>query len=49
MLKNTTRSSYCIDLGVITRLARAARIFETPEDVPSQTWHNWAVMESRRR
>ncbi|PIA80071.1 hypothetical protein CB0940_12215 [Cercospora beticola] len=49
MLKRTSDVPCSIDLGSIARLARAAHIFEVPNDAPNTSWREWATLESRRR
>lgn len=48
MLKRTSDIPYFVSLGEIAHLARTSKLFEH-EDVPSASWQQWAVVESRRR
>lgn len=49
MVKRRVGSQYSIDLIEVIRLGRAAQVFDVPSDLPSITWRDWAIAESRRR
>lgn len=49
MIKRSEELPYVVELGSIARIARAAKVFEVNGDMPGGSWHQWALMESRRR